>query len=106
MRYGYKASAEQFDPQRLLDYSRLADELGLHTVAISDHFQPWRHHGGHAPNSFVWLGALGQRTERVTLATSVLTPTLRYQPPVQTAIEHMEGLRTDLLNRMFGKGAK
>jgi hypothetical protein len=28
------------------------------------------------------------------------------QPPVQTAIEHMEGLRTDLLNRMFGKGAK
>jgi coenzyme F420-dependent glucose-6-phosphate dehydrogenase len=30
----------------------------------------------------VWLGALGQRTERVTLATSVLTPTLRYQPPV------------------------
>jgi len=28
------------------------------------------------------------------------------QPPVQAAIEHLEGLRTDLLNRMFGKGAK
>lgn len=28
------------------------------------------------------------------------------QPPVQSAIEHLEGLRTDLLNRMFGKGAK
>ena len=34
------------------------------------------------PNSLVWMGALGQRTERVTLATSVLTPTLRYQPSV------------------------
>jgi hypothetical protein len=28
------------------------------------------------------------------------------QPPVQSAIEHLEALRTDLLNRMFGKGAK
>jgi hypothetical protein len=28
------------------------------------------------------------------------------QAPVQTAIEHMENLRTKLLNRMFGLGAK
>ena len=77
MRYGYKASAEQFGPRELLDYSVLAEELGFDTVAVSDHYQPWRHHGGHAPNSLVWLGALGERTERVALATSVLTPTLR-----------------------------
>lgn len=82
VRYGYKASAEQFPPQRLLDYSISAERHGFDIVAVSDHFQPWRHHGGHAPNSLVWMGALGQRTERVTLATSVLTPTLRYQPSV------------------------
>ena len=82
VRYGYKASAEQFPPQQLLDYGIAAERHGFDIVAVSDHFQPWRHHGGHAPNSFVWLAALGQRTERVTLATSVLTPTLRYQPPV------------------------
>ena len=29
MRYGYKASAEQFDPTRLLEYSQLAASLGL-----------------------------------------------------------------------------
>jgi hypothetical protein len=28
------------------------------------------------------------------------------QPPVQRAVEHLESLRTELLNRMFGKGAK
>jgi coenzyme F420-dependent glucose-6-phosphate dehydrogenase len=82
VRYGYKASAEQFAPQPLLDYAIAAERHGFDIVAISDHFQSWRHHGGHAPNSFVWLAALGQRTERVTLATSVLTPTLRYQPAV------------------------
>jgi coenzyme F420-dependent glucose-6-phosphate dehydrogenase len=82
LRYGYKASAEQFPPIALLDFSIAAERHGFDIVAISDHFQPWRHHGGHAPNALVWLGALGQRTERVTLTTSVLTPTLRYQPAV------------------------
>ncbi len=82
VRYGYKASAEQFPPRQLLGFSVSAERHGFDTVAVSDHFQPWRHHGGHAPNSLVWLGATGERTERVTLGTSVLTPTLRYQPAV------------------------
>ena len=46
---GYKASAEQFGPQELLDLSVRAEELGLDIVAVSDHFQPWRHTGGHSP---------------------------------------------------------
>jgi coenzyme F420-dependent glucose-6-phosphate dehydrogenase len=82
VRYGYKASAEQFPPRQLLDFGVSAERHGFDIVAVSDHFQPWRHHGGHAPNSIVWLAALGERTDRVTLATSVLTPTLRYQPAV------------------------
>jgi coenzyme F420-dependent glucose-6-phosphate dehydrogenase len=82
MRYGYKASAEQFDPQRLLDYSRLAASLGLQTVAISDHFQPWRHHGGHTPAVLPWLGAAGATIPDALLGTSVLTPTMRYHPSI------------------------
>ncbi len=82
VRYGYKASAEQFPPRQLLDFGISAERHGFDIVAVSDHFQPWRHHGGHAPNSLIWLGAMGQATERVTLATSVLTPTLRYHPSV------------------------
>jgi coenzyme F420-dependent glucose-6-phosphate dehydrogenase len=82
MRYGYKVSAEQFGPRELLTYSRHAEDVGLGTIAISDHFQPWRHSEGHAPHSLSWLGAAGQVTERALLGTSVLTPTLRYQPAV------------------------
>jgi coenzyme F420-dependent glucose-6-phosphate dehydrogenase len=82
MRYGYKASAEQFGARRLLDLSLRAEELGLETVAVSDHFQPWRHHGGHSPAALPWLGAAGQRTTGMALGTSVLTPTLRYHPSV------------------------
>jgi coenzyme F420-dependent glucose-6-phosphate dehydrogenase len=59
-----------------------AERCGFDSVLVSDHFQPWRHTGGHAPFSFAWLAALGARTERVLLGTSVLTPTFRYHPAV------------------------
>ncbi|MBO9577727.1 MAG: glucose-6-phosphate dehydrogenase (coenzyme-F420) [Microbacteriaceae bacterium] len=81
-RLGYKASAEQFGPSRLLDYSVLAEEVGFDSVFVSDHLQPWNHDGGHAPASLPWLGALGARTERIVMGTSVLTPTFRYHPGV------------------------
>ncbi len=80
MRYGYKASAEQFSARDLVRFSLLAEAAGLDTVAISDHFQPWRHSTGHAPAAMTWLGAAAQATSAVTLGTSVLTPTMRYHP--------------------------
>ncbi|MEO1225080.1 MAG: glucose-6-phosphate dehydrogenase (coenzyme-F420) [Pseudomonadota bacterium] len=80
LRIGYKASAEQFTPRDLMDFAVLAEELGLDSAFISDHFQPWRHTGGHAPHALVWLGAVGARTERIALGTSVLTPTFRHHP--------------------------
>jgi len=82
LEYGYKASAEQFGPSRLLDLSLDAERRGLDVIAVSDHFQPWRHNGGHSPAVLPWLGALAARTERAVLGTSVLTPTLRYQPAI------------------------
>jgi coenzyme F420-dependent glucose-6-phosphate dehydrogenase len=82
LRIGYKASAEQFAPRELVDYAVLAEQVGLDSVLISDHFQPWRHHGGHAPFSLSWLAAVGERTSRVQLGTSVMTATFRYNPAV------------------------
>ena len=82
LKLGYKASAEQFGPTDLLDFSCLAEEVGFDSVFVSDHFQPWKHTDGHAPSALAWLGALGARTKRATLGTSVLTPTFRYHPSV------------------------
>jgi coenzyme F420-dependent glucose-6-phosphate dehydrogenase len=82
LRLGYKASAEQFGPRRLLDLAMAAEAHGFESVWLSDHYQPWRHTDGHAPNALAWLGAAAVSTQRVTLGTSVLTPTLRYNPAV------------------------
>ena len=82
MRYGYKASAEQFGPAR-------ADRLR----AAGGGARVWRRSlspttfspgatGGHTPAVFPWLGALGEQTSTALLGTSVLTPTMRYHPSI------------------------
>ena len=82
LKFGYKGSAEQFGPKALLAYTVLAEQTGFDSAFVSDHFQPWRHNGGHAPFALAWLGAAGARTSRIVLGTSVLTPTFRYHPSI------------------------
>ncbi len=82
LKLGYKASAEQFAPTKLLEFGVAAEKAGFDSVFVSDHFQPWRHTDGHAPYSMAWLGALGAKTERIVMGTSVMTPTFRYHPSI------------------------
>jgi len=82
LKLGYKASAEQFAPRELVELAVAAEAHGMDSATVSDHFQPWRHEGGHAPFSLAWMTAVGERTERIVLGTSVLTPTFRYNPAV------------------------
>lgn len=82
LKLGFKASAEQFDPRELVEIAVAAEEHGMDSVAVSDHFQPWRHNGGHAPFSLAWMAAVGERTKQVQIGTSVMTPTFRYNPAV------------------------
>ena len=82
LKLGYKASAEQFAPAKLLDFACQAEAEGFDSAFVSDHFQPWKHIDGHAPFSLAWLGALGAKTSRLVMGTSVLTPTFRYHPSI------------------------
>lgn len=82
LRLGYKASAEQFGPRELLEFACAAEVNGFDSVFVSDHLQPWRHSDGHAPFAMAWLAAVGERTSRVALGTSVVTPTFRYHPAI------------------------
>lgn len=82
LKLGYKASAEQFGPRELVELGVDAEAHGMDSATVSDHFQPWRHEGGHAPFSLAWMTAVGERTTKIQLGTSVLTPTFRYNPAV------------------------
>ena len=82
LKIGWKASAEQFGPRELVEFAVLAEELGYDSAVVSDHFHPWRHDGGHSPFSFALLAAVGERTSRIALGTSVVAPAYRYHPAI------------------------
>jgi coenzyme F420-dependent glucose-6-phosphate dehydrogenase len=78
-RYFFACAHEQFPPDDLLLQAVEAERAGFDGIGCSDHFQPWWEPGesGHA---WVWLGAVGQATERVPLGTAVTPPGQRYHP--------------------------
>jgi len=79
---GYKLSSEEFGPNDLVRYGRMAEEHGFEFALISDHFHPWTDAQGQSP--FVWsvIGALAHVTKRLVVGTGVTCPTMRLHPVV------------------------
>lgn len=80
--FGLTLSSEEHDPVRLLEIAELAETSDFDFVSISDHFHPWLDEQGHSP--FVWtmLGALAERTERVSVVVGVTCPIMRIHPVI------------------------
>jgi G6PDH family F420-dependent oxidoreductase len=78
---GYFLSSEEHTPGRLLAQAQLAEEHGLSSVWISDHFHPWLDEQGQSP--FVWgvIGAISATTE-LQVTTAVTCPTVRIHPAI------------------------
>jgi len=79
---GFMLAHEQFRVPELVDLGAAAERAGFDLIAASDHFQPWQNNEGHSGEAWVTLAALGQRTQRVWMGTTVTCPTLRYPPAV------------------------
>jgi F420-dependent hydroxymycolic acid dehydrogenase len=79
---GFMLPHEQFDVAQLVDLGVAAENSGFDFVALSDHFQPWQDNEGHAGMAWVTMAALGQKTSRIRMGTSVTCPTYRYNPAV------------------------
>jgi G6PDH family F420-dependent oxidoreductase len=80
MQIGYKLFAEAFSPQELVRQTVRAEEAGFDFVEISDHYHPWLEEQGHSPFAWSVLAAAAARTERITIATGVTCPFIRYHP--------------------------
>jgi coenzyme F420-dependent glucose-6-phosphate dehydrogenase len=99
--FGYAMSCEEHAPADLVAYGALAERAGLEFALISDHFHPWLDVQGQSP--FVWsvLGALAERTERMTLGTGVTCPTTRIHPAI---VAHAAATTAALLPGRFWLG--
>lgn len=84
--YGVALAHERYQPDDLLAQAVAAEEAGFDAVCCSDHLEPWWTPGSPTPaacgNAWVWLGAVGQATSRVSLGTAVTGLVHRYNPVV------------------------
>jgi TAT-translocated FGD2 family F420-dependent dehydrogenase len=79
---GFMLAHEQFRVPELLAIGTAAENSGFGLLATSDHLQPWQSDQAHSGEAWVTLGALGQRTKRIWMGTTVTCPTFRYNPAV------------------------
>lgn len=77
---GYFSDTTQRTPTEALDCAVQAEKEGFQSIWTGDHFHPWAHTNAKCGFAWVWLGALGQRTNRIPFGTSVTAPTIRYHP--------------------------
>src|SRR5579859_1066298 len=84
--YGIALAHERFSPRELLAQAQAAEEAGFDAVCASDHLAPWWAPETGPPaqcgNAWVWLGAVGQATERVSIGSAVTALVHRYNPVV------------------------
>jgi G6PDH family F420-dependent oxidoreductase len=78
---GYFLSSEEHDPKSLTRQAQQAADIGIGSVAISDHFHPWLDDQGQSP--FVWsvIGSIAATTP-LSVVTMVTCPTMRIHPGI------------------------
>jgi coenzyme F420-dependent glucose-6-phosphate dehydrogenase len=84
--YGIALGHERFSPSDLLQQAIAAERAGFDAVCCSDHLAPWwspeQGTPAHCGNAWVWLGAAGHATQRVSLGPAVTSLVHRYNPVV------------------------
>src|SRR5947209_15497097 len=84
--YAVALGHERFSPPDLVEQAIAAEHAGFDAVCCSDHLAPWwppeQGTPAHCGNAWVWLGAAGAATQRVSLGTGVTGLIHRYNPVV------------------------
>lgn len=79
---GYQLAYEQFPVTELVELGVLVEQAGFDVMTHSDHLQPWQANEAHAGQAWLTMGAIGARTHRILMGTTVTCPTFRYNPAV------------------------
>jgi coenzyme F420-dependent glucose-6-phosphate dehydrogenase len=102
---GYYSDITQHNPTEALNNAVEAEKAGFDSIWTSDHFHPWVHTNANCGFAWVWLGALGQRTGRISMGTGLTSPILRYHPAiVAQAFATLENMYPDRIFLAVGTG--
>jgi F420-dependent hydroxymycolic acid dehydrogenase len=79
---GFQLAYEQFPVNELVELGVLVEQAGFDVLTNSDHLQPWQSNEGHSGQAWLTMAAIGARTKKMWMGTTVTCPTFRYTPPV------------------------
>jgi G6PDH family F420-dependent oxidoreductase len=81
MEIGYSLASEELHPTDMVRAAQRAEEIGISSAWISDHFHPWIDRQGQSP--FVWsvIGGIAATTN-LRVATAVTCPLIRTHPAI------------------------
>ena len=93
-RYGYFLSCEEYRPADLINQARMAEQAGVDSLWISDHYHPWLDEQGQS--GFVWslIGAISQVTS-LPVTTAVTCPLQRQHPAIVAQAAATSALLSD-----------
>jgi alkanesulfonate monooxygenase SsuD/methylene tetrahydromethanopterin reductase-like flavin-dependent oxidoreductase (luciferase family) len=97
---GEKSAAHYFD--ECLDLSVRADELGFHSVKMTEHYL--FSYGGYCPDPVAFLSAVSQRTGRVRLVTGGLVPAFSHPVSLAGKLALLDNLSHGRLEAGFSPG--
>ncbi len=79
---GFQLAYEQFPVDELVQLGVEVEQAGFDVLTNSDHLQPWQANEGHSGQAWLTMSAIGSRTRRIWIGTTVTCPTFRYNPAV------------------------
>jgi TAT-translocated FGD2 family F420-dependent dehydrogenase len=79
---GFQLAYEQFPVNELVELGVLVEQAGFDVLTNSDHLQPWQTNEGHSGQAWLTMSAIGARTKKMWMGTTVTCPTFRYNPAV------------------------
>jgi F420-dependent hydroxymycolic acid dehydrogenase len=79
---GFQLAYEQFPVTELVQLGVMLEQAGFDVMTHSDHLQPWQANEGHSGQAWLTMSAIGAKTHRIVMGTTVTCPTFRYSPAV------------------------
>jgi len=79
---GFQLAYEQFPVDELVELGVLIEQAGFDVITNSDHLQPWQSNEGHSGQAWLTMAAIGAKTKKIWMGTTVTCPTFRYSPAV------------------------
>ncbi|MEM2122071.1 MAG: LLM class flavin-dependent oxidoreductase [Candidatus Bathyarchaeia archaeon] len=103
--YNINVASSWLKPRETIKLSKLIEKAGFDALWIGDNLLPSFHSHGHAPQAWIMLTSIAEKSQRIALGVNATVPMFRYHPViVAQAFATMASLYPGRILLGFGTG--